>query len=54
MRGKASLESAKEHVEERLRKAKADYEDSTWNRKIEEANSQLQSVENQGGSSMQS
>lgn len=46
--GKASLESAKEHVEERLRKAKADYEDSTWNRKIEEANSQLQSVENQG------
>ena len=46
--GKAALESAKEHTEDRLRKAKADYEDSTWDRKIEEVNSQLQSMEKQG------
>ena len=46
--GKAALESAKEHVEASLRKAKADYEDSSWDRKIAEVNSQLQLMENQG------
>lgn len=46
--GKAALESARDHVEEKLRKAKADYENSTWNGKIEEANAQLQSMDNQG------
>jgi len=46
--GKAALESAKEHVEDRLRKAKADYEDFSWDQKIEEVNSQIQSMEKQG------
>ena len=46
--GKAALESAKEHVEDRLRKEKTDYDESTWDQKIEEVNLQLQSMEKQG------